>query len=255
MAPHAAVAIDLPDTDAAIGAGVDLTGAAATPLAMAPPDGSANPTCGRSSSRTRGVRPDGAARPDGRGAPHLVLARPLRHERGQGARTVPDVPPAPHRAAHATGNFADLLRAVAHDPAMLVYLDGITNSVAERNENFGRECSSCSRWAATAATPRTTWSPRRVHRVGGGPARRSFSPRRTGHGRAAVGRRVRRASPRCRGEDPARRDGPVRSGWRARCDPRPPGDLDVRGAQALPRARRARPRRRGPRIEREGVRP
>ncbi len=41
---------------------------------------------------------------------------------------------------HATGNFAELLRAVAKDPAMLLYLDGITNAATERNENFGREC-------------------------------------------------------------------------------------------------------------------
>jgi uncharacterized protein (DUF1800 family) len=41
---------------------------------------------------------------------------------------------------HATGNFAELLKAVARDPAMLLYLDGITNAVQERNENFGREC-------------------------------------------------------------------------------------------------------------------
>jgi uncharacterized protein (DUF1800 family) len=41
---------------------------------------------------------------------------------------------------YATGNYADLLRAVSRDPAMLLYLDGITNAVQERNENFGREC-------------------------------------------------------------------------------------------------------------------
>src|SRR4051794_4871125 len=40
----------------------------------------------------------------------------------------------------ALGNFADLLKAVARDPAMLLYLDGITNAATERNENFGREC-------------------------------------------------------------------------------------------------------------------
>ena len=40
---------------------------------------------------------------------------------------------------HATGNYADLLRAVSRDPAMLFYLDGITNAAQERNENFGRE--------------------------------------------------------------------------------------------------------------------
>jgi uncharacterized protein (DUF1800 family) len=41
---------------------------------------------------------------------------------------------------HATGNYAELLHAVAHDPAMLLYLDGITNVAREPNENFGREC-------------------------------------------------------------------------------------------------------------------
>jgi uncharacterized protein (DUF1800 family) len=40
---------------------------------------------------------------------------------------------------HATGSFADLLRAVSKDPAMLVWLDGVTNTAKQRNENFGRE--------------------------------------------------------------------------------------------------------------------
>jgi uncharacterized protein (DUF1800 family) len=40
---------------------------------------------------------------------------------------------------HATGNYADLLKAISRDPAMLIYLDGITNTVQQRNENFGRE--------------------------------------------------------------------------------------------------------------------
>ncbi len=40
---------------------------------------------------------------------------------------------------HATGNFATLLHAIARDPAMLIYLDGVSNAVQERNENFGRE--------------------------------------------------------------------------------------------------------------------
>jgi uncharacterized protein (DUF1800 family) len=40
---------------------------------------------------------------------------------------------------HATGSFADLLHAIAKDPAMLLFLDGITNSVQSGNENFGRE--------------------------------------------------------------------------------------------------------------------
>ncbi len=40
---------------------------------------------------------------------------------------------------HATGNFADMLKAVSRDPAMVLYLDGIKNSAQQRNENFGRE--------------------------------------------------------------------------------------------------------------------
>jgi uncharacterized protein (DUF1800 family) len=40
---------------------------------------------------------------------------------------------------HATGSFAELLHAIAKDPAMLLFLDGVTNSVQNRNENFGRE--------------------------------------------------------------------------------------------------------------------
>jgi uncharacterized protein (DUF1800 family) len=40
---------------------------------------------------------------------------------------------------HATGSFADLLHAIAIDPAMLVYLDGTNNAADALNENFGRE--------------------------------------------------------------------------------------------------------------------
>src|SRR5260370_21967826 len=42
--------------------------------------------------------------------------------------------------AHASGSFADLLHAVAKDPAMLLFLDGTTNTAGKVNENFGREC-------------------------------------------------------------------------------------------------------------------
>lgn len=40
---------------------------------------------------------------------------------------------------HALGNFADLLHAIAKDPAMLVYLDGYQNVKGSPNENFARE--------------------------------------------------------------------------------------------------------------------
>jgi uncharacterized protein (DUF1800 family) len=40
---------------------------------------------------------------------------------------------------YALGNFRDLLLQVAQDPAMLVWLDGKTNTKAKPQENFGRE--------------------------------------------------------------------------------------------------------------------
>ena len=40
---------------------------------------------------------------------------------------------------YALGSFADMLRAVARDPAMLVYLDSATNRRGQPNENFARE--------------------------------------------------------------------------------------------------------------------
>lgn len=40
---------------------------------------------------------------------------------------------------HALGHFGDLLRASAHSPAMLVYLDNVRNSAETLNENYARE--------------------------------------------------------------------------------------------------------------------
>lgn len=40
---------------------------------------------------------------------------------------------------HALGSFATLLRAIARDPAMLLYLDGAQNRASQPNENFARE--------------------------------------------------------------------------------------------------------------------
>ena len=42
--------------------------------------------------------------------------------------------------AHATGSFAELLHAMAKDPALMFYLDAQTNTRGQINENFGREC-------------------------------------------------------------------------------------------------------------------
>lgn len=41
--------------------------------------------------------------------------------------------------AHALGNFRELVKAVAVDPAMLIYLDGVRNRTGNPNENFARE--------------------------------------------------------------------------------------------------------------------
>ncbi len=41
--------------------------------------------------------------------------------------------------AHATGNFGDMLRAVARHPAMLYYLDQYTSMAPRPNENYARE--------------------------------------------------------------------------------------------------------------------
>lgn len=41
--------------------------------------------------------------------------------------------------AHALGNFGDLLRASAHSPAMLFYLDNYLNQASAPNENYARE--------------------------------------------------------------------------------------------------------------------
>jgi len=41
--------------------------------------------------------------------------------------------------ANALGNFGTLLHAIARDPAMLVYLDGVQNRKGSPNENFARE--------------------------------------------------------------------------------------------------------------------
>lgn len=40
---------------------------------------------------------------------------------------------------HALGNYATLLREIARDPAMLIYLDGARNFARQPNENFARE--------------------------------------------------------------------------------------------------------------------
>jgi uncharacterized protein (DUF1800 family) len=40
---------------------------------------------------------------------------------------------------HATGRFGDLLHAASKDPAMIIYLDNVSNRKGQPNENFARE--------------------------------------------------------------------------------------------------------------------
>lgn len=141
MGPHAAVAADLADTDAALARALDLSAPPATPLAMAPPDGDGKPA-------VRAIVEPIVWWLDRMGqADRMIEERLTWFWHDHFATSVAKVrePYLMYRQhltlrEHATGNFATLLKAIARDPAMLVYLDGITNASAERNENFGREC-------------------------------------------------------------------------------------------------------------------
>ncbi|MFN8025327.1 MAG: DUF1800 domain-containing protein [Acidimicrobiia bacterium] len=141
MAPHAAVAADLADVDAAVARTLDLSAPGATPLAMTPPDGSAKP-------QVREIVEPIVWWLDRMGqADRMIEERLTWFWHDHFATSVAKVrePYLMYRQhltirQHATGNFAELLKAVARDPAMLIYLDGLTNAADERNENFGREC-------------------------------------------------------------------------------------------------------------------
>ena len=77
---------------------------------------------------------------------------------------------------HALGSFSELLVAVAQDPAMLVWLDGNTNTKAKPQENFGREL-------MELFTRGVGLSPRRRHRRGARVHRLEFPGRRASHHR------------------------------------------------------------------------
>ena len=131
----------LADTDAAIAAALDLTGAPAAPLEMAIP----------TDARAQGTGELAAA--IGWWVQQMVTSSRLVEERlvwfwhDHFATSivkvrVPYLMYQQHLTIrhHATGNFADLLRAISRDPAMLLYLDGVSNQARAVNENFGREC-------------------------------------------------------------------------------------------------------------------
>ena len=95
--------------------------------------------------------------PPAAGKDGAVLAQPLRHRLQQAGRRLRRTMQAAKMLAHkpgalrgpqgqielfrqyALGNFRDLLLQVAQDPAMLIWLDGKSNTRAKPQENFGRE--------------------------------------------------------------------------------------------------------------------
>jgi hypothetical protein len=59
-----------------------------------------------------------------------LLAQPLRLRTAEGPNDAPHVLAERTLRAHALGDFGVLLHAIAQDPAMLVYLDGVRNRKA-----------------------------------------------------------------------------------------------------------------------------
>jgi uncharacterized protein (DUF1800 family) len=141
MGPQPDLVADLPDADAAIARALDLSAPAATPPTISPPpDYDAAQTAGALQQPITFWLQQMVS------SPRLVEERLVWFWHDHFATSVAKVR-VPYLMwqqhlllrKHATGSFADLLHAVSKDPAMLWYLDGITNTVRERNENFGRE--------------------------------------------------------------------------------------------------------------------
>jgi uncharacterized protein (DUF1800 family) len=142
MGAHPDLVARLGDTDAATARALDLSGPAVQPVQLAVP------TDVKSGNKARDVLTmvdwwvQRMQQPD-----HLIEERMTWFWHDHFATSVQKVR-VPYLVLQqhvllrqqSLGNFADLLKSVARDPAMLIYLDGVTNSATERNENFGREC-------------------------------------------------------------------------------------------------------------------
>ncbi len=141
MGVHPDAVTHLSGTDAAISHALDLSAPAPAPLDFPPP---ADYLAGREIRQI--VQPIGWWLEQMRTSPRLVEERLVWFWHDHFATSLQKVR-SPYLMyqqqltirKHATGSFADLLHAIAKDPAMLIFLDGITNSVRNRNENFGRE--------------------------------------------------------------------------------------------------------------------
>jgi len=141
MGPQPDLASTLTDPDAAIARALDLSAPAATPPTIAaPPDYDTAQTAGALQ------QPITYWLQQMTSSPRLIEERLVWFWHDHFATSVAKVR-VPYLMwqqplllrEHATGSFADLLHAVSKDPAMLWYLDGITNTARDRNENFGRE--------------------------------------------------------------------------------------------------------------------
>jgi uncharacterized protein (DUF1800 family) len=141
MGPHPDRLDALTDPDAAIAAALDLSGPTPAPLDFPAPDG------------YRQQRPNEVGAAIGwwleqmRSSPRLIEERLVWFWHDHFATSIskvrePYLMYQQHLTVrqHATGNFEELLRAMARDPAMLIYLDGVSNRAKQVNENFGREC-------------------------------------------------------------------------------------------------------------------
>ncbi len=141
MGVHPDRLAELPDSDAAIAAALDLSAPPAPPLDFPAP------------ADYRQQRPTELAGPISwwldqmRSSPRLIEERLAWFWHDHFATSivkvrVPYLMYQQHLTirGHATGSFAELLHAVARDPAMLLYLDGGSNQRRQVNENFGREC-------------------------------------------------------------------------------------------------------------------
>jgi uncharacterized protein (DUF1800 family) len=141
MGPQPDLVAGIRDADVAIARALDLTAPADAPLALEPP---ADYEAGRDVAQI--AAPIGWWIGQMQRSPRLVEERLVwfwhdHFATGLQKVRVPYLMWQQHVLVrrHATGNFATLLKEISRDPAMLLYLDGITNSVRERNENFGRE--------------------------------------------------------------------------------------------------------------------
>ncbi len=141
MGASAELAASLAGPDEAIAAALDLSGPAAEPPELAPPSD-------RESARNDADVEAASRFWLGRMAasPRLVEERLVWFWHDHFATSlrkvrVPYLMWRQHLTIrrHATGSFADLLGAIAVDPAMLLYLDGVSNHRGAVNENFGRE--------------------------------------------------------------------------------------------------------------------